>query len=457
MFKVAIIGRPNVGKSTLFNKLTGSKKALVDPRPGATRDRRDGTASYGDFEYTIVDTAGLEVAAAKSIEALMMAQTEKAIEEADVLLMVVDGREGLTAHDTHFIKKVRKSGKPVILVANKCEVRSVGQTAVAEFTRLGFGEPLLISAEHSVGIPVISEAIMEKAKKAGALKEKDEFDEEEAPTEDEEGGPIKIAIIGRPNVGKSTLLNQILGEERVVASPIAGTTRDAISVPFNFRGTEMELWDTAGMRRKSRIDDSLEQQSVYDSLRAIRFAHVVILVLDSELTLDKQDLILADHVIQEGRVLILALNKWDKIKEPQKVLRDIYDRLEKSLGQIRGLPSVPISALTGHHVEKLLRTTLEFYEKWNTRITTGSLNRWLEGVVEEHSPPMVKGRQVHLRYATQTKTRPPSFIVFSSNSAEMPESYLRYLRHSLQQSFDLGGIPIRLMLRTKKNPYVDEE
>lgn len=454
-FKVAIIGRPNVGKSTLFNKLTGSKKALVDPRPGATRDRRDGEAAYGDFSYTIVDTAGLEVASAKSIEALMMAQTEKAIEEADVLLMVMDGREGLTAHDTHFIKKVRKSGKPVVLIANKCEVRSVEQTAVAEFTRLGFGEPLLVSAEHGLGVNTVSEAILAQAKKLGRVKKEEEA--EEIESEEEEAGPLKLAIIGRPNVGKSTLLNQILGEERVVASPLAGTTRDAISVPFNFRGTEMELWDTAGMRRKSRIDDSLEQQSVGDSLRAIRFAHVVVLVLDAEQTLDKQDLTLADHVLQEGRVLILALNKWDKIKEPQKVLRDIYDRLEKSLGQIRGLPSVPISALTGHHVEKLLKTALDFYEKWNTRITTGSLNRWIEGAVEEHSPPLVKGRQVHLRYATQSKTRPPSFLIFSSNSAEMPESYLRYLRHSLQEAFDLQGIPIRLLLRKKKNPYIDEE
>lgn len=452
-FTVAIIGRPNVGKSTLFNRLTGSRKALVDPRPGATRDRRESPAQIGPLSFTLIDTAGLEHAGKGSMEALMIAQTRAAIRDADLLLLVVDARVGLDTQDMHFMKEVRKSGKTVIFVANKCETPAVEKAAAAEFAPLGFGVPVCISAEHGTGLPVLAEAIARAMPKEEMEDEESDEDGEEEDT----SSAIKIAIIGRPNVGKSTLLNQILGEERVIASPVAGTTRDAISVPFTFRGRDLELVDTAGMRRKSRIEDSLEQQSVSDALKTIRFAQVVILVLDAEIALDKQDLTLADHVIEEGRVLILALNKWDKVKDPQALLSDVYDRLERSFAQMRRVPTVTLSALTGHHVEKLLSTALEYYEKWNRRITTGQLNRWLEMAMEQKSPPLNKGREVRLRYATQSKGRPPTFLVFSSTSGDLPESYRRYLMHSLKEYFDLEGIPIRLLLRKKKNPYIEED
>ena len=443
-FTVAIIGRPNVGKSTLFNRLSNTRhKALVDPRPGATRDRRMATAKIEDQEFNIIDTAGLEQAEPNSMTGHMMQQTDKAIQEADLLLMVVDVRAGLTGEDTIFAKKIRKSGKPVILVLNKSESTNA-QTALAEFSRLGFKDSVATSAEHAIGLPDLWESIMS-------------YMPEEAEEKPAENGKIKIAIIGRPNAGKSTLMNQILGEDRVITSPVAGTTRDAIAIPFAWKGKPIEIIDTAGMRRKSRIEDDLEKRSVSDALEMLKFCHIVILVVDAASPLDKQDLTLGDHALSEGRVLVIAINKWDTVTAPQKLLGDIYNKLEHGLGQVKGILAVPISARTGYHVPELLDTALEAYERWNMQIPTSRLNDWLIDATEDHSPPMYNGKQVHLRYATQSNTRPPTFLLFSSTQGDIPEHYRRYLMHHLSEAFNLNGLPVRVFIRKKKNPYANEE
>ncbi len=444
-FTIAIIGRPNVGKSTLFNRLSNKTRyrALVDPRPGATRDRRMGESEIDGQPVTIIDTAGLEQAEKNSMEASMMAQTDKAIAEADLLLMVVDVRAGLIAEDSIFAKKIRKSGKPVILVLNKAE-STAASGALAEFSRLGFENSVLVSAEHATGMPDLYESIMEHMPDASA------------PIEREEG-IVKITIIGRPNAGKSTLINQILGEERVIASPVAGTTRDAIATRFTWKGKSLELIDTAGMRRKSRIEDELEKNSVSNAIEMIKFTHVVILVVDANSPLDKQDLTLADRALTEGRVLVIAINKWDKVSTAQQLLADIYNKLEHGLGQVKGIIAMPISALTGYHVPELLDAALEAHERWNMEIPTARLNNWLVEATEDHSPPMYQGKQVHLRYATQSNTRPPTFLLFSSTKGDIPEHYRRYLMHHLSDYFNLTGIPVRVFIRKKKNPYAKEE
>ena len=444
-FTIAIIGRPNVGKSTLFNRLSNTRhKALVDPRPGATRDRRMAKASIDDQVLNIIDTAGLEKAEPNSMTAHMMTQTDKAIAEADLLLMVVDVRAGLTGDDSMFAKKIRKSGKPVILVLNKGE-STKAETALAEFSRLGFKEAVLLSAEHAVGLPDLWESIMEH------------LPEQKEDEVAHDSGKIKIAIIGRPNAGKSTLMNQILGEDRVITSPVAGTTRDAIAIPFAWKGQAIEIIDTAGMRRKSRIEDDLEKRSVSDALEMVKFCHIVILVVDAESPLDKQDLTLGDHALSEGRVLVIAVNKWDTVKAPQKLLGDIYNKLEHGLGQVKGIIAIPISARTGYHVPELLDTALEAYGRWNMQIPTSKLNDWLIDATEDHSPPMYNGKQVHLRYATQSNTRPPTFLLFSSTQGDIPEHYRRYLAHHLSEAFGLNGLPVRVFIRKKKNPYANEE
>ena len=443
-FTVAIIGRPNVGKSTLFNRLSSTRhRALVDPRPGATRDRRMGEAEIDNQPVIIIDTAGLEQAEKNSMEASMMEQTDKAIEEADLLLMVVDVRAGLIAEDSIFAKKIRKSGKPVILVLNKAE-STAASGALAEFARLGFENTVLVSAEHAIGMPDLYESIMEHMPESNAPIERDT-------------GAVKVTIIGRPNAGKSTLINQILGEERVIASPVAGTTRDAISTPFTYKGRPLELIDTAGMRRKSRIEDELEKNSVSNALEMLKFTHIVILVVDADSPLDKQDLTLADRALTEGRVLIIAINKWDKVTTAQQLLGDIYNKLEHGLGQVKGIIAVPISALTGYHVPELIDSALEAYDRWNIEIPTARLNAWLAEATEVHSPPMYQGKQVHLRYATQSNTRPPTFLLFSSTKGDIPEHYRRYLMHHLSDYFNLTGIPVRVFIRKKKNPYANGE
>ncbi len=446
---VAIVGRPNVGKSTLFNRLIGKRLALVDDTPGVTRDRREGEGRLGPLRFRVIDTAGLEEADEGTLERRMRQQTEAALGDADVTLFMVDARSGLTPMDRHFADWLRRQDKPVLLVANKTEGRQ-GEMGAMEAWELGLGEPILISAEHGEGLSGLYDAIVE-ALPEGA----DEDDEDGAQAE--EGGPIQIAIVGRPNAGKSTLINRLIGTERLLTGPEAGLTRDSIAVPWEWEGRRFKLVDTAGMRRKSRVEGKLEKLSVAESLRAIRLAQVVVLVLDGTLGIDKQDLTIADHVINEGRALVIAVNKWDVIDDRAMALQAIEDRLQISLPQVKGLPVVTLSALTGRHAERLLPAVIQIYESWNKRVSTGALNRWLEEVTERHPPPAVNGRRLRLRYGTQIKSRPPTFAFFVTRPAELPDSYARYLANSLREVFDMPGTVIRVLLRKQKNPYVDDD
>ncbi|HEX2114479.1 MAG TPA: ribosome biogenesis GTPase Der [Alphaproteobacteria bacterium] len=453
-FTVAIVGRPNVGKSTLFNRLVGRRIALVDDTPGLTRDWRSGEGQLGDLSFNVIDTAGLEEAAPKSLESRMRQQTERAVSRADVVLFLVDARAGLTALDEHFARWLRKLGPKVILVANKCESRAA-IAGLGEAHRLGFGEPVAISAEHGEGLADLLDAIRQHAP---AEPEADEpaADSEGAAEASDASRPIKLAVVGRPNVGKSTLVNRLLGEERVLTGPEPGITRDAIETPWSWRGRPMLLIDTAGMRRKARIDDRLEQLSVSDTLRVIREVQVVVLVLDAQLMLEKQDLTIARQVVEEGRVLVLAVNKWDLIDDQQAALRKLRDRLEISLPQVKGVPFVTISALQARKLDALMKAVLDSYEVWNARLPTPKLNRWLEGVTEGHPPPLVGGRRPRLRFMKQTATRPPTFAIFGAKLTTLPDDYLRYLTNSLRETFRLEGIPVRIVLRQTENPYADQ-
>jgi GTP-binding protein len=453
-FTVTILGRPNVGKSTLFNRLCGGREALVDATPGVTRDRREGAARLGDLRFTAIDTAGLEEAGA-GLVASMQAQTERALEEADVAILLIDARAGVTPVDRHFTGWLRRSQTPVILVANKCE-SGAGESGVLEAYELDLGEPVAISAEHRLGMVDLYNAL-------NALGAPSESPEGEA--EPPEGGvepdmaaemrrPLHLAIVGRPNVGKSTLLNRLVGEERVLTGPEPGVTRDAIAVTWSWQGHDIRLIDTAGMRRRARVQEKLEKLSVSDALRAIRFAHVVVLVLDAEAMPERQDLTIADHVVEEGRALVIAVNKWDLIAGRGAALRQLYERLADSLPQVRGMPVVTLSALTGAGVDGLLPAVFKAYETWNRRFATGQLNRWLSDVLERHPPPIAKGRRIRLRYITQVKSRPPSFVLFASRPEALPASYIRYLVNGLRTTFELDGVPIRLNVRRGKNPYV---
>jgi GTPase len=453
-FTIAIVGRPNVGKSTLFNRLVGRRMALVDDTPGLTRDWRSGEGRLGDLSFSVVDTAGLEEAAPKSLEARMRRQTERAVERADVVLFLVDARAGLTALDEHFARWLRKLGPKVILVANKCESRAA-IPGLGEVHRLGFGEPVAISAEHGEGFVDLHDAISAHAP-ADATADVEEAEELEAAEEDDKTRPIKLAVVGRPNVGKSTLVNRLLGEERVLTGPEPGITRDAIATPWSWRDRPMLLIDTAGLRRKARIDDRLEQLSVSDTLRVIREVQVVVLVLDAQLMLEKQDLTIARQVVDEGRVLILAVNKWDLIEDQQVALRKLRDRLEISLPQVKGVPFVTVSALQGRKLDALMKAVIDAYTLWNARVPTPKLNRWLEGVTESHPPPLVSGRRPRLRFMKQTTTRPPTFAIFGAKLTTLPEGYTRYLTNSLRETFGLEGIPMRIILRQTENPYADQ-
>lgn len=448
MLTVAIIGRPNVGKSTLFNRLVGRRMAIVSDTPGVTRDRREGEARLGGLRFTVIDTAGLDDVPSSELETAMQAQTERALEEADVALLLIDARSGLTPLDSHFANLLRRRATPVILVANKCEGRG-GAGGLMDAFALGLGEPVALSAEHGEGMGELFDALASHAEAAAGRAGEQQMDGEA----EDEAAPLQLAVVGRPNVGKSTLVNRLLGEERLVTSPEAGTTRDAIAVSWTYQGQQVRLIDTAGLRRKARVREALEDASVADALRAIRFAHVVVLVLDATQGLEKQDLTIARMIAEEGRAPVLAINKWDLVGHHAEALAAVRDRLETSLPQVRGIRFVTLSALTGRGVARLLPEVLDAYRKWNLRIGTGPLNRWLQEMTDRHPPPLAQGRRIKIRYATQAKARPPTFILFASRPEDLPEDYLRYLAGGLREHFDLAGIPVRLLLRKGKNPY----
>ena len=465
---VAIVGRPNVGKSTLYNRLTGTRHAIVDDQPGVTRDRREGDASLAAMRFRLIDTAGLENAQPGSLEDRMRKQTELAVSQADVTMLVIDGRSGLLPDDLFFARQIRKAGANVIVLVNKCEGQA-GQSVLAEAWQLGLGEPVPISAAHGDGLSGLYDALLDAVTSLGRGDElfdddiddafgDEQIDSSEEPEEEvwfdkEKDLPIRVAVVGRPNMGKSTLVNSLIGEDRLLTGPEAGITRDSITLPFIHNDREFRLVDTAGIRRQARVTDKVEKLMVTDASRSIQFARVCILMLDARQPPHKQDMVIARQITDEGRALVIAANMWDDVADKQKALSLIYDRLETSLAQVRGVPVVPISGMYGRGFDKLLKAVEDMHAIWNMRISTGRLNRWLEPMLEAHPPPLSQGRRLRIRYMTQVKTRPPTFALFASKPVDLPESYLRYLIGGLRQDFGLEGIPIRMILRKGKNPY----
>jgi GTP-binding protein len=448
-FTVAIVGRPNVGKSTLFNRLIGKRLALVDDQPGLTRDRREAETEIGPCAVTFIDTAGLELEPGdEGLTRRMRQQTEAAIDQADVVLFLIDARAGLVPADEIFAELVRGSGKKVILAANKCEGRAA-EPGLYEAYALGLGEPLPISAEHGTGIGEVTEIIEQacREREGTVVVPIGDTVEAEAPH------PLRIAIVGRPNVGKSTLVNALLGEERMITGPEAGITRDAIASAHEWDGRALLLFDTAGLRRKMRVEGRAEELSVGAALKAIRFAEVVVLTLDAEHPFEKQDLQIADWIAEEGRALVIAVNKWDLVRERDKRLAELRETCQRLLPQIKGVALVPVSAMTGHGLDRLMQAVLAADALWNRRLPTHALNRWLQAAVDAHPPPAVSGRRIKLRYMTQANARPPTFVLFCSRPKALPESYSRYLVNSLRESFDMPGVPIRLNLRKGENPF----
>jgi GTP-binding protein len=450
---IVIAGRPNVGKSTLFNRLAGRRLALVDDMPGLTRDRKEAEAVIGPWTVRLIDTAGLEDAAEGSIAARMSEQSRRAIVGGDIVLFMIDARAGVTPADELFAEHVRASGKPVILVANKCEGRA-SDAGYYEAYKLGLGEPVAVSAEHGEGIGELHAQIAAALEALGGA---DEGDEDGAG---EKGSarnrPLKLAIVGRPNAGKSTLVNTLLGEERMITGPEPGLTRDAISTDFAWKGRKVTLYDTAGLRRKSRVSARAEKLAVGDALNAIRFAEVVVLLIETDRALDKQDLQIAALAEREGRALVIGINKWDLVEDRDKTLRALRQAVADQLPQLKGVSVVPVSALSGRGTDKLMKAVFEVYEAWNKRVSTASLNRWFSEAVENHAPPAIAGRRIKLRYITQSNARPPTFVMFCSHPEALPESYKRYLVNSLREGFGLTAVPIRLHLRKPKNPYAKE-
>ncbi|TKT73009.1 ribosome biogenesis GTPase Der [Afipia massiliensis] len=455
-FTIAIIGRPNVGKSTLFNRLVGQKLALVDDQPGVTRDRREGEGRLGDLEFTLIDTAGLDEGPKGSLTARMQEQTEAAIALADALMFVIDARAGLTPNDRAFADFARRANKPVVLVANKSEGKA-GEAGAMEAYALGLGDPIPISAEHGEGLSDLYDAL--RVLMPEPVEEDDEEDDPESfenvDGEDESLStrPIRVAVLGRPNAGKSTLINRLLGEERLLTSPEAGTTRDSIAVDVTWKGREFRVFDTAGLRRRSRIEDKLEKLSVSDALRAVRFAEVVVLMMDSQSKFEEQDLRLADLIEREGRALVIAVNKWDLMDRAPSQIARLREDADHLLPQVKGMPVVAVSGMMGEGIDRLMSAIEDAYKVWNRRTSTAQLNRWFEQAVQNNPPPAVSGRRLKLNYITQSKARPPSFVVFCSRADAVPESYLRYLVNSLRSTFDLPGTPMRITLREKENPF----
>jgi GTP-binding protein len=436
---VAIVGRPNVGKSTLFNRLVGRRLALVDDRPGVTRDRRMGEARLGDLEFGVIDTAGFDESEAQSLAGRMQAQTEEAIREADVILFLMDVRAGVTPDDRAFANLVRKSGKPVVVAANKAEGKAAA--GAYEAFELGLGEPVAISAEHAEGLADLHEALAEFVPRAG--------DEEE-----EKGDrAIKVAVVGRPNAGKSTLINRLLGEDRLLTGPEPGITRDSISVEFKRGSQRFELHDTAGLRRKSKIEDKLEKLSAADALNAIRFAEVVVVLLDATKPFEEQDLRIADLVVREGRALVIGMNKSDLVSRTQLTPKKLREEADHWLPQAKGMPIIAVAGIAGEGLDKLLDAIETTYEVWNRRVPTAALNRFLQAATEQNAPPAISGGRIKLRYMTQPKARPPSFVLFGTRTTELPDTYIRYLVNGLRESFDLPGVPIRLAFREAENPF----
>ncbi|MCU4651933.1 ribosome biogenesis GTPase Der [Roseibacterium sp. SDUM158016] len=467
-FTLAIVGRPNVGKSTLFNRLVGRKLALVDDQPGVTRDLREGQARLGPLNFTVVDTAGLEDATDDSLQGRMRRLTERAVSMADASLFLIDARAGLTANDRVFAEILRRSGRPVILAANKAEGRAA-DAGLIEAWELGLGEPLALSAEHGEGmgeLAAILAPLIEETEARAPEPDEPETDVDVSDDTEDEGPrpitvdrPLRIAVIGRPNAGKSTLINRILGEERLLTGPEAGITRDAIAVPVTWDGTPMRIFDTAGMRKRAKVQEKLEKLSVADGLRAVKFAEVVVVLLDAAIPFETQDLRIADLAEREGRAVVVAVNKWDLEDEKQEKLKALRDGFETLLPQLKGAPLVTVSAITGKGIDRLHAAIIKAHETWNRRVTTAQLNRWLAAMTEAHPPPAPGGRRIKLRYMTQAKTRPPGFVVMCSHPDKVPASYTRYLVNGLRADFDMPGTPIRLWMRSQadQNPYKDRK
>ncbi|WP_412554540.1 ribosome biogenesis GTPase Der [Shimia sp. MIT1388] len=473
-FTLAIVGRPNVGKSTLFNRLVGKKLALVDDQPGVTRDLREGDAKLADLRFTVIDTAGLEDATDDSLEGRMRRLTERAVDMADICLFMMDARAGVTPTDMIFAEILRKKSAHVLLAANKGEGKAA-DAGVLDAYSLGLGEPIRLSAEHGEGLNDLYAQLMpiadEFAKRQKALDDEVEVDvelEEDGDWDDEfdEGGlrpseqitenkPLQIAVVGRPNAGKSTLINKIIGEDRLLTGPEAGITRDAISLRTEWDGTHMRIFDTAGMRKKAKVQDKLEKLSVGDGLRAVKFAEVVVVLLDAAIPFEQQDLRIADLAEREGRAVVVAVNKWDVEEHKQEKLRELKEAFNRLLPQLRGAPLITVSAKTGRGLERLNQAILDAYDTWNRRIPTAALNRWLVEMLQQHPPPAPQGKRIKLRYMTQAKTRPPGFVVMCSHPDKLPASYSRYLVNGLRETFDMPGTPIRLTMRGQgdKNPY----
>ena len=444
---VAIIGRPNVGKSTLFNRLVGRKLALVDDRPGVTRDRREGEATLLGMDFRVIDTAGYEDEDPASLPGRMRAQTVAAVREADVALFLIDSRAGVTPLDEEIARWLRSETTPIILAANKAEGKS-GETGILEAYSLGLGEPIAMSAEHGEGVVDLFEHLRPQV----------ERDETADGEEDEQEGPLKLAIVGRPNAGKSTLINRILDQERLITGPEAGITRDSIAVDWEWRSPDGEvrpvrLIDTAGMRKKAKVEDKLEKLSVADARRAVDFAEVVVLLLDGTRGLEAQDLRIADNVLQEGRALIVAINKWDVAENASALFNGVKAALDEGLAQARGIPLLTVSGKTGKGIDTLLKAAFEIREAWSRRVGTGELNRWFEEAVEKNPPPAAGGKRIKLRYITQVASRPPTFVLFGNRTDELPESYRRYLVNGIRRDLGFGAVPVRLTARSSRNPF----